>query len=135
MRFRDRATGRELLSYDEEADARLAEAASRRAAETRATTARTRAAAAEARAATAEARAATRRGKDRPNWKRSFAGGPGEEAAPSDRNPRLPDRLLVVETTNFSSPSTIPCAGSAPWTAALRVKRSTSDRMFRPEPT
>ena len=59
MRFRDRATGRELLSYDEEADARLAEAASRRAAETRATTAQTRAAAAETRATTAEARAAT----------------------------------------------------------------------------
>ena len=49
MRFREPATGCDLLSHDEEAEARRAEAEARRAAETRAAAAETRAAAAEAR--------------------------------------------------------------------------------------
>ena len=49
MRFRDPATGCDLLSHDEEAEAREAEAEARRAAEARAAAAETRAAAAEAR--------------------------------------------------------------------------------------
>ena len=70
MRFRDPATGCDLLSHDEEAEARRleaeahrleaearrTEAEARRAAETRAAAAETRAATAETRAATAEAR-------------------------------------------------------------------------------
>ena len=55
MRFRDPATGRDLYSYDEEAEGRRAEAEGRQAAEARAAAAEARAAAAEARAAAAEA--------------------------------------------------------------------------------
>ena len=55
MRFRNPATGCDLLSHDEEAEARGAEAEARRAAETRAAAAETRAAAAEARVIELEA--------------------------------------------------------------------------------
>jgi Uma2 family endonuclease len=55
MRFRDPATGSDLLSHDEEAEGRRAEAAARRAAETRAAAAEVRAAAAEARVTELEA--------------------------------------------------------------------------------
>ncbi len=58
MRFRDPATGHDLRSHHEEADARQEEADARQAAETHAAAAETRAAAAERRAAAAEARAA-----------------------------------------------------------------------------
>ena len=58
MRFRDPATGRDLRSHGEEADARRAAETRALAAETHAAAAETRAAAAETRAAAAEARAA-----------------------------------------------------------------------------
>ena len=56
MRFRDPATGCDLLSHDEEAEARRAEAGARRAAETRAADAEARATAAEARVTELETR-------------------------------------------------------------------------------
>ena len=58
MRFRDPATGHDLRSHGEEADARRAAETRAAAAESRAAAAESRAAAAETRAAAAEARAA-----------------------------------------------------------------------------